>query len=146
MYCARCRTVMPSACRERTAIINSPRSAQQEPRTDAQRLPESLLAADRAFALLGRRWNSLIIAALAKGPADFTQVRDRIPGISDRMLAERLRELATVGLVARTDPPGPSSRTLYALSPHGDAFLIPLASVIVWAEGHLSATCVPAPD
>jgi DNA-binding HxlR family transcriptional regulator len=146
MYRARCRIVMPNAHRERTALINNPRSTQREPRTDAQRLPESLLAADRAFALLGRRWNSLIIAALAKGPADFAQVRDRIPGISDRMLAERLRQLATVGLVARTVPPGPSSRTLYTLSPHGNAFLIPLASVIVWAEGHLPANHAPAPD
>ncbi|MDX3243217.1 helix-turn-helix domain-containing protein [Streptomyces sp. ME18-1-4] len=126
--------------------MNTPRCAQREHRSGAPRLPASLLAADRAFALLGRGWNALIIAALAKGPADFSQVRDRIPGISDRMLAERLRELATVGLVARTVPPGPPSRTLYALSPHGDAFLIPLASVIVWAEDHFPATGAPASD
>ncbi|MCD9878499.1 winged helix-turn-helix transcriptional regulator [Streptomyces guryensis] len=126
--------------------MNTPRCAQREHRSDAQRLPASLLAADRAFALLGRRWNGLIIAALAKGPADFAQVRDRIPGIGDRMLAERLRELTTVDLVTRTVPRDPSSRTLYALSPHGNAFLIPLAAVIVWAEDHLPAADAPASD
>ena len=126
--------------------MNTPRCAQREHRSDALRLPESLQAADRAFALLGRGWNSLIIAALAKGPADFAQVRDRIPGISDQMLAERLRELATVDLVARTVQPGPSSRPLYELSPHGNAFLIPLAAVIVWAENHLPAAGAQASD
>ncbi|MEV0742178.1 helix-turn-helix domain-containing protein [Streptomyces sp. NPDC050549] len=124
--------------------MNPSRCAQREHRSQAPRLPASLLAADRAFALMGRRWNGLIIAALAKGPADFAQVRDRIPGISDRMLTERLRELATVDLVTRTVPPGPSSRILYALSSHGDAFLIPLATVIVWAEDHFPATGSPA--
>jgi DNA-binding HxlR family transcriptional regulator len=126
--------------------MNTSRRAQREHRSDAPRLPASLLAADRAFAMLGRGWNSLIIAALAKGPADFAQVRDRVPGISDRMLAERLEELTTVDLVARTVPPDPSSRSLYALSPHGNAFLIPLAAVIVWAEDHFPATGSPASD
>lgn len=126
--------------------MNTPRCTQREHPSDALRLPESLLAADRALAQLGRPWNSLVIAALAKGPADFAQVRDRIPGIGDRMLAERLRELATVDLVTRTVPPDPSSPTLYALSPHGNAFLIPLAAVLVWAEDHFPATGAPASD
>lgn len=103
-------------------------------------------AATRAFALLGRRWNGLILAALAKGPADFAQVRERVPGISDRMLAQRLRELTAVGLVARNVLPGPSSRTQYTLSPHGNAFLIPLAALLVWAEDHLPGVCSSAPD
>ncbi|WP_157968434.1 winged helix-turn-helix transcriptional regulator [Streptomyces geranii] len=126
--------------------MNTPHCTQREHRSDALRPPESLLAAARAFVLLGRAWSSLIIAALAKGPADFAQVRDRIPGIGDRVLAERLRELATVDLVTRTVPPAPSSRTLYALSPHGNAFLIPLAAMIVWAEDHFPATDAPASD
>jgi DNA-binding HxlR family transcriptional regulator len=126
--------------------MNTPRCTQREHPSDPLRLPESLLAADRALAQLGRPWNGLVIAALAKGPADFAQVRDRIPGIGDRMLAERLGELATVDLVTRTVPPDPSSPTLYALSPHGNAFLIPLAAVLVWAEDHFPATGAPASD
>ncbi|WP_371657332.1 winged helix-turn-helix transcriptional regulator [Streptomyces sp. NBC_00280] len=126
--------------------MNTPRCAPKEHRSDTPWLPASLVAADRAFTLLGRCCNSLIIAALAKGPADFAQIHDHVPGIGDRMLAERLRELAAVDLVTRTVPPGPSSRTLYALSPHGNAFLIPLAAVMVWAEDHFPATGSPATE
>jgi DNA-binding HxlR family transcriptional regulator len=107
--------------------------------SELPRPPESVLALTRAFALLGTPWNGLIIAALAKGWADFAQVRERVPGISDHTLADRLQELTTVGLITRTTRPGPSPRSQYALTPHGDAFLIPLAALTVWAQDHLPA-------
>ncbi|MGW0476478.1 winged helix-turn-helix transcriptional regulator [Streptomyces coeruleorubidus] len=112
-----------------------------EPLQPAQ--PDAALA--RAFALLGEPWNGLIIAALAKGPADFAQVRERVPGISDDTLAERLQDLTTVDLVSRTAHPGPSPGGRYALAPHGNAFLIPLAALTVWAQDHLPASDSPAP-
>ncbi|PBD02292.1 HxlR family transcriptional regulator [Streptomyces sp. Ag82_O1-15] len=74
-------------------------------------LPEPLLALASALALLGRRWSGLIIATLAESPADFAQVRERVPGISDRILARRLQELTTAGLVVGAVQPGASPRT-----------------------------------
>ncbi|MFD5164274.1 winged helix-turn-helix transcriptional regulator [Streptomyces hawaiiensis] len=114
-------------------------AAWSEPPRSAQTVP----ALTRAFALLGKRWTGLILAALAQGPAGFVQVRERVPGVSDSMLADRLQELATVDLVTRTVQPGPPTRTLYALTPQGNAFLIPLAALIVWAEEHLPASGSP---
>ncbi|MFJ5304542.1 winged helix-turn-helix transcriptional regulator [Streptomyces sp. NPDC088350] len=104
------------------------------------RLPPPVDALTRAFALLGKRWSGLVLAALAKGPAGFGEVRERVPGISDRMLADRLHELAAAGLLTRTVRHGPPVRSSYALTPHGDAFLIPLAALAVWAEEHLAIT------
>ncbi|MEU3617945.1 helix-turn-helix domain-containing protein [Streptomyces sp. NPDC006872] len=96
-----------------------------------------ILALTRAFALLGNPWNGLVLAALAKGPAGFSEVRERVPGINDRMLADRFHELAEAGLLTRAVHHGPPQRSRYALTPHGNAFLIPLASLAVWAEAHL---------
>lgn len=112
--------------------------------TDLERpeLSPTIAALTRAFALLGKRWNGLVLAALAKGPGGFGEVRERVPGISDRMLAERLHELAVAGLITRTVHHGPPLRSSYALTPHGNAFLIPLAALAVWAEEHLP----PHPD
>ena len=103
-------------------------------------LPPPVDASTRAFDLLGRRWSGPVLAALAKGPAGFGEVRERIPGISDRVLANRLRELAAAGLLTRAVRHGPPPRSSYALTPHGNAFLIPLAALTVWAEEHLSIT------
>ncbi|MDI5907137.1 MULTISPECIES: GNAT family N-acetyltransferase [Streptomyces] len=106
-------------------------------------LPEPLVALAAAFALLGRPWNGLIIAALAKGPADTAQVRERVPGVSDRMLARRLQELTTGGLVTSTVQPEASARTHYTLSSHGAASLIPLAALTVWAQDHVTTRRTP---
>ncbi|MGW0949711.1 winged helix-turn-helix transcriptional regulator, partial [Streptomyces sp. NPDC002623] len=59
------------------------------PLEDTMTTTDYLPGLTRAFALLGRRWNGPILAALAHGPVGFGQLRERIPGISDRMLADR---------------------------------------------------------
>ncbi len=112
-------------------MTNPPSSANPE----HPELPPPVEALTHAFALLGRGWSGLVLAALAKGPAGFGEVRERVPGISDRLLADRLHELAAAGLLTRTP-----QRSSYALTPHGNAFLIPLAALAVWAEEHLMVT------
>lgn len=51
--------------------------------------------------LIGRRWTGAIILAMSRGCAGFSEIRDAIPGISDRLLTERLRELEDEGAVHR---------------------------------------------
>ncbi|MDX3757732.1 winged helix-turn-helix transcriptional regulator [Streptomyces mirabilis] len=122
-----------------------PQHPQPARRTEHPQSTDASPAITRAFALLSSRWNGLILMALAKGPADFAQIRERLPGISNRMLAQRLQELTVIDLVAQDVRPGPSSRTRYALSPHGKTSLIPLAVLFLWAEDHLPASSSP-PD
>ncbi|MER5787545.1 helix-turn-helix domain-containing protein [Streptomyces sp. NPDC001980] len=109
-------------------------------RTEHPQSADSSPAITRAFALLSNGWNGLILMALAKGPADSAQIRERVPGISGRTLAQRLQELTAIDLITQDVRPGLSSRTRYALSPHGNAFLIPLAVLFLWAEDHLPAS------
>ncbi|MFJ9590956.1 winged helix-turn-helix transcriptional regulator [Streptomyces acidicola] len=92
-------------------------------------VPPLIEALARAFALLGKPGNGLVLTALAKGPAGFAEVRKQVPGISDRMLAERIRELADAGLVVRTEHDAPPALPQYALTGHGNAFLFPLVSL-----------------
>ncbi|MFJ9563953.1 winged helix-turn-helix transcriptional regulator [Streptomyces fuscichromogenes] len=120
-----------------------PRSAH---RCEHPQSADSPPAINRAFTLLSRHWNGLILMALAKGPADFGQIRERVPGISSRTLTQRLAELTAIDLVVQDVRPGPSARTRYALSPHGNALLIPLAVLFLWAEDHLPTSDSPAPD
>ncbi|MGW2959308.1 winged helix-turn-helix transcriptional regulator [Streptomyces sp. NPDC001220] len=124
----------------------APQHPQPIPRTAPEQSGDDSSAIARAFTLLSRRWNGLILMALAKGPSDFARIRERVPGISSRMLTRRLQELTAIGLVAQEVRPELSSRTRYALSPHGTAFLIPLAILFLWAEDHLPAGDSPASD
>jgi len=52
----------------------------------------------RAIELIGRRWSGAIISVMLKGATRFCELRAAIPGISDRLLTERLRELEDAGI------------------------------------------------
>ena len=50
---------------------------------------------------IGKRWMGVIIYTLMSGPKRFHEITEGIPGISDRLLTERLNELINEGLVIK---------------------------------------------
>ncbi|GAB2927563.1 winged helix-turn-helix transcriptional regulator [Streptomyces heilongjiangensis] len=100
----------------------------------------------RVFALLGKRWTGLIVAALMPHPAHFVDLRRAIPGISERMLSDRLTELAAAGLVLREVKEGPPLRVTYRLTDAGAALDPALRELAAWAKIHLprSGPCAGA--
>jgi DNA-binding HxlR family transcriptional regulator len=72
-----------------------------------------------AVELIGRRWTGAIISLLMNGPQGFNEMLTAVPGLSDRLLTERLRELESEGLVLRTVLPGPPVRVSYELTEAG---------------------------
>ena len=94
----------------------------------------------RAVELLGRRWAGAIIRLLLNGPARYSELRARIPDISDRMLAERLKELEAEGVVVRTVIPEAPIGVEYGLTEKGRALETPVMAIGKWAE-----TWIPGP-
>ncbi|HUZ89641.1 MAG TPA: helix-turn-helix domain-containing protein [Candidatus Acidoferrales bacterium] len=88
----------------------------------------------RAMELIGKRWSGAVLRALMSSPVRFNQLLTGIPGISDRVLTERLRELEGEGLVERLVDPGPPVRVSYRLTERGRALEPILAAVDCWAE------------
>ena len=86
----------------------------------------------RAIELIGKRWTGAVIRALMAGPARFNHLLIGIPGISDRVLTERLRELEYESLVERLVDPGPPVRVSYRLTARGRALSPIIASVDAW--------------
>lgn len=91
----------------------------------------------RVMTLLGKRWTGVVLGTLMQGPVYFNELRRGVPGISDRVLTERLVELAALGLVTRTVVESPSLRVRYELTEHGTAMQPALNELAHWAEGHL---------
>ncbi|KKD09686.1 winged helix-turn-helix transcriptional regulator [Streptomyces sp. WM6386] len=91
----------------------------------------------RVFQLLGKRWTGPIVAVLTSGPAYFVDLRRAIPGISERMLSDRLTELASAGLVLREVAEGPPLRVSYRLTAAGAALEPAFAELKQWAQRHL---------
>ncbi len=89
-----------------------------------------------AVELIGRRWSGAILFKLIDGPHYFREVVAAVPGISDRLLSQRLRELEAEGLVERAVHDGPPARVSYRLSPAGAELVPALRRVHAWAQEH----------
>ncbi len=91
----------------------------------------------RVFELFGKRWTGPIVSVLMQQPVHFADLRRAIPGISERMLSDRLSELGTAGLVVREVDEGPPLRVSYRLTQAGAAMEPALKELGRWAETHL---------
>src|ERR1051325_2511015 len=87
-----------------------------------------------AVELIGRRWTGAIVRMLLDQPRRFAELAASIPDLSDRMLAERLRELEQEGVVARTVIPEIPVRVEYALTPMGRDLEASIRAIGKWAE------------
>jgi DNA-binding HxlR family transcriptional regulator len=91
----------------------------------------------RAVELIGRRWTGAILRALLSGADRFGDIATAIPGLSDRMLSQRLKELEAEGIVVRTVTPEMPVRIEYHLTPKGRALGSVLDAVAAWAHDWL---------
>jgi DNA-binding HxlR family transcriptional regulator len=87
-----------------------------------------------AVELIGRRWSGAIIMAMMPGPQCFNEILATVPGLSDRLLTERLRELESEGVVRRTVIAGPPVRVSYGLTESGRALEPVIEELSHWAE------------
>jgi DNA-binding HxlR family transcriptional regulator len=87
-----------------------------------------------AVELIGRRWTGAILAALTDGPLRFAELAHSIPGLSDRLLSQRLKELEGEELVERAVHPGSPVRVEYTLTEKGTALEPTLSELRRWAQ------------
>jgi DNA-binding HxlR family transcriptional regulator len=93
-----------------------------------------------AVELIGRRWTGAIVRALCGGPLRFNELLSTVPGLSDRLLTERLRELEREHIVSRVVVSGPPVRVQYSLSERGIELEPIIRALGEWAEVHVPAS------
>jgi DNA-binding HxlR family transcriptional regulator len=96
-----------------------------------------------AVELIGRRWNGAILRILLDRPARFAEIAAQVPEISDRMLAERLKELEAEHVVVRTVIPDTPVRVEYSLSEMGSALEPTIRALSDWAAEWIPADVTP---
>ena len=93
----------------------------------------------RAIETIGRRWSGAILQVMRGGVSRFSDLAAAIPGLSDRMLSERLKELEAEGLIERRAIPAAPARVEYRLTMRGEALGTVLDAVQDWADTWLAA-------
>ena len=114
---------MPATAR-RNAIVNCPLTA--------------------AWAAVGGKWKLTIIYWLARRPEHFAALRRQLDivsdGISQKVLAQQLRELMADGIVRRERTGAIPSPVVYSLTEYGTSALPMLDMVRLWGVGHIERT------
>jgi DNA-binding HxlR family transcriptional regulator len=87
-----------------------------------------------AIELIGKRWTGAIVWALSERPMRFGELRKVVPGLSDRLLSQRLRELEEEGLVEREVEAGTPVRVTYSLTAIGSELGPSISELRKWAK------------
>jgi DNA-binding HxlR family transcriptional regulator len=93
----------------------------------------------KAVELIGRRWTGAILRAMLGGSTRFSDLARDVPGLSDRLLSERLRELEAEGIVTRTVIPEMPVRVEYHLTEKGASLKDVLVAISDWASEWVEA-------
>ncbi|MFF9499215.1 winged helix-turn-helix transcriptional regulator [Streptomyces sp. NPDC014656] len=72
-----------------------------------------------ALAALRGRWTTLVVRELLGGERGYSELREALPRLSDKVLSERLAQLAEAGVVVRERRPGWPPTVRYGLTPRG---------------------------
>ena len=87
---------------------------------------------------IGDRWSVLVVLTLAAAPKRYSELAQRIDGVSQKMLTQTLRGLERDGLLTRTVHASVPPRVDYALTDLGRSLLTLLAGLEAWATNHLA--------
>ncbi|HWD04988.1 MAG TPA: helix-turn-helix domain-containing protein [Amycolatopsis sp.] len=89
--------------------------------------------------VIGGRWKPVILAHLKEGVHRYGELRRRMPGISEKMLTQQLRELAADGLVRRDSFDGRTPHVEYRLTADGEALRPALTALYEWGARRAAA-------
>ncbi len=88
----------------------------------------------QAVEFIGKRWTGAILWALSERAHYYAELTQVVPGLSDRLLSRRLRELESEGLVERSVHAGTPARVSYALTDKGKALRPAIRELRAWAQ------------
>jgi DNA-binding HxlR family transcriptional regulator len=93
---------------------------------------------DAALDVIGGKWKVLIMWPLRDSPKRFGELRRHVPGISEKMLIQQLKEMELDGIVTRHDYREVPPRVEYALTAFGHSLRDALAPLCEWGHEHMA--------
>lgn len=100
-------------------------------------------AAAHALSLIAGRWKLLILWRLFAGQQRFTELKNSMEGISEKILGKQLRQLEAARLIERTIYPEVPPRVEYALTEKGRSLEPVLRLLASWGQQHLEIPSRP---
>ncbi len=96
--------------------------------------------------VLGGKWKVLIIYHLNGSSKRFSEIRRSIPGITEKMLTQQLKELEKDGVVSRKVYPQVPPRVEYSMTKYGKTLGPVISEMRKWGLEHRKRKSVSAPE
>ena len=90
-----------------------------------------------ALDLVGERWTLLVVLELMHGPKRYSDLADNLPGIGTNILASRLRDLESHGIITRRTLPPPAASRVYELTDYGRELRPAMRELALWGARSL---------
>jgi DNA-binding HxlR family transcriptional regulator len=90
-----------------------------------------------ALAAVGGKWKLIIVYWLAESPKHFAELRRVMPGISQKVLTQQLRELVSDEIVKRQPKGAIPAPVEYSLTDYGRSVLPLVENVRLWGRAHI---------
>jgi DNA-binding HxlR family transcriptional regulator len=84
------------------------------------------------------QWGVLVLMVLLKGTTRFSQIRKKVNGVSEKMLAQTLQSLESDGFLNRRSFPVVPPHVEYSLTPMGEEVAAHISALAEWIESNLS--------
>jgi DNA-binding HxlR family transcriptional regulator len=97
-----------------------------------------------ALAAIGGKWKLIIVYWLAESPKHFAALRQVMPGISQKVLTQQLRELVNDGIVQRQPTGAIPAPVEYSLTDYGRSLLPLVEDLRRWGRAHMERVTSPA--
>ena len=89
---------------------------------------------EATISLIDGKWKCVVLFHLLRGTARFNEIRRRVPGVTQRMLTNQLRELEADGLIVRKVYAQVPPKVEYSLSPLGRSLEPILVALKQWGD------------
>ena len=99
-----------------------------------------------AMAAIGGKWKLIIVYWLAESPKHFAALRKVMPGISQKVLTQQLRELVSDGIAHRRPTGAIPAPVEYSLTDYGRSVLPLVEGVRLWGKAHMERLTSQADD
>lgn len=94
---------------------------------------------EATLALIGGKWKGVVLWHLLHDTLRFSEIRRRVPRVTQRMLTNQLRELEADGLIVRTVYPEVPPKVEYRLSERGQTLAPVILALKTWGDTHAVA-------
>ncbi len=100
---------------------------------------QELCPVETTARIVSGRWKAAVLEQLFLGAKRFSELKRGVTGMTQRSLAQQLRELQVAGIVERTVYPDAPPRVVYAVTPLGRSLRPLLDAMCHWGKSHSAA-------